>query len=134
VIHFLKVSKKVNVFQRLCGSIRRHLKRTQGETQLKFYTVVAWLTLLYGSETWVTTKWDESRIEAAEMRFLRAIKGCSHLDRVQNEDIRNEIRITGIHEIRNKYKQNWVEHLQRMQNYRLPKQAFKCYPREKRDS
>jgi hypothetical protein len=52
-------------------SIRKHLKKTRTDNQTKFYKVVARPTLLYGSETWVTTKRCMSRLEAAEMRFLR---------------------------------------------------------------
>jgi hypothetical protein len=42
--------------------------------------------LLYGRETRVVTNQDESRTEAAEMRFLRAAKGSSRLDRLRTED------------------------------------------------
>ena len=41
---------------------------------MKFYKVVARPTLLYGSETWVTTKRHTTRLEAAEMCFLRSVK------------------------------------------------------------
>jgi hypothetical protein len=44
-------------------------KEQQEERQLKFYKVLAVLTLLYGSETWVLTKKDKSRTQAAEIRF-----------------------------------------------------------------
>jgi len=44
-------------------------------TLIKFYKVVASTTLLYGSETWVTAKRDMTRLEAAEMRFVRSVKG-----------------------------------------------------------
>lgn len=63
------------------------------------------------------------------MRFLRAVTGCSRLDRLQNKDIRNELSIRGIPEM-NTYKQNSVELLQRMKNDRLPKQAFKYHTRK----
>jgi hypothetical protein len=66
--------KKISRFQRICGAIRKHLKKTHTDTQMKFYKVVARPTLLYGSETWVTTKRDMTRLEAAEMRFLRSVK------------------------------------------------------------
>jgi hypothetical protein len=46
--------KKMNRFQRICGTIRKHLKKTRTDTQLKLYKVVARPALLYGSETWVT--------------------------------------------------------------------------------
>ena len=48
--------KKINRFQGICGTIRKHLKKTRTVTQMKFYKVVARPSLLYGSETWVTTK------------------------------------------------------------------------------
>jgi hypothetical protein len=37
---------------------------------------------LYGSETWVTTKRDMTRLEAAEMHFLRSVKGYTGLDKI----------------------------------------------------
>jgi len=64
------IKKKVKKFQRICGTIRKHLNKTRTDTQMKFYKVVARPTLLYGSETWVTTTRDMTRLEAAEMLFL----------------------------------------------------------------
>ena len=55
---------------------------------MKFYEVVAKPSLLYGSETWVPTKRDMSRLEAAEMRFLRSVTGYTRLDKIRSEDIR----------------------------------------------
>ena len=52
---------------RICGTIRKHLKKTRTDTQMKFYKIVARPTLLYGSETWVTTTRDMTGLEAAEM-------------------------------------------------------------------
>ena len=54
---------------------------------MKFYEVVARPTLLYGSETWVTTTRDMTRLEAAEMRFLRSVKGYTRLDKIRSEVI-----------------------------------------------
>jgi len=45
---------------------------------MKFYKVVVRPTLLYGSETWVTTKRDMNSLEAAEMRFIRSGKGYTN--------------------------------------------------------
>jgi len=55
-----KFGKKINRFQGICGTIRKHLKKTRTVTQMKFYKVVARPSLLYGSETWVTTKRHDS--------------------------------------------------------------------------
>ena len=72
--HFDQKKKKHRIFQRLCGIIRIYLKKPRIDTQMKFYKVVARPTLLYGSETWVSTKRDMTRLEAAEMRFFRSAK------------------------------------------------------------
>ena len=55
---------------------------------MKFYKVVARPSLLYGSETWVTTKRDINDVEAAEMRFLRSVTGYTRLDKIRSEVIR----------------------------------------------
>jgi hypothetical protein len=43
--------------------------------------------LLYGSETWTSRKRDCNRTQAAEMKYLRTVKGCTKLDQTRNEDI-----------------------------------------------
>jgi hypothetical protein len=100
---------------------------------MKFYKVVARPTLLYGSETWVTTTRDITRPEAAEMRFLRSVKGYTTLDKIRSEVIREDLEISGIQDVRSKHKQNWINHLQRMDNTRLPKHALNYKPRGRRD-
>ena len=80
--------KKINNFQVICCTIRKRLKTTRTDTQMKFYKVVARPSLLYGSETWVTTKRDMTRLEAAEMRFLRSVKGYTRLDKIRSEVIK----------------------------------------------
>jgi hypothetical protein len=99
---------------------------------MKFYKVVARPTLLYGSETWVTTKRDMTRLEAAEMRFLRSVKGYTRLDKILIEVTRKELVISGIQDVRSKHKQDWIDHLQIMDNNRLPKHAVNYKPRRRR--
>ena len=125
--------KKINRSQGICGTIRKHLKKTPTHTQMKFYKVVARPSLLYGSETWVTTKKDMTLLEAAEMRFLRSVTGYTRLDKIRSEVIRKELEISGIQDVRLKHKQNWINHLERMDNTRLPKHALNYKPRGRRD-
>ena len=56
---------------------------------MKFYKVVARPTLLYSSETWVTTTRDMTRLESAEMRFLRSVKGYTRLDKKKKRSHKN---------------------------------------------
>ena len=100
---------------------------------MKFYKVVARQSLLYGSETWVTTKRGMTRLEAAEMRFLRSVTGYIRLDRIRSKVIRKELEISGIQDVRLKYEQNWINHLERMDNTRLPKHALNYKPRGRKD-
>jgi len=100
---------------------------------MKCYKVVARPSLLYGSETWVTTKRDMTRLEAAEMRFLKSVTGYTRLDKIRSEVIRKELEISGAQEVRLKYKQDWINHLERIDNTRLPKHALNCKPRGRRD-
>ena len=54
-----------------------------------YFKVVARPTLLYGSETRVTTKRDMTGLEAAEIRFLRSVKGYTRLDKIRSEFTRD---------------------------------------------
>jgi len=94
---------------------------------MKSYKVVARPSLLYGSETWVTTKRDMTRVEAAEMRFLRSVTGYTRQDKIRSEVIRKELEVSGKQDVRLKYKENWINRLERMDT-RLPKLALNYQP------
>ena len=79
-------------------------------------------SLLYGSETWVTTQRNLTWLEAAEMRFLRSVTEYTRLDKIRSEDIRQKLEISGIKDERLKHKQNWINQLERMDNTRFLKQ------------
>ena len=100
---------------------------------MQFYNVVARPTVLHGSETWVTAKRDVIRLEAAEMGFLRSVKGYTRLDKIRGEVISKELEISGIQDVKYKHKQNWINHLERMDNTRLPKHALTYKPRGRMD-
>jgi len=72
---------------------------------MKFHKLVSRTSLLYGSETWVTTGRDMTGPEAAEMLFLRTVTGYRRLDKIRREVKRTEIEISGIQDLRLKYKQ-----------------------------
>jgi hypothetical protein len=41
---------------------------------------------------------DWNTIQAAEIKYLRTVKGCTRLDQIRNEDIRNELGISPLSE------------------------------------
>jgi hypothetical protein len=80
--------------------------------------------LLYDSETWTLRKRDWNRIQAAKMKYLRTVKGCTRLDQIRNEDIRHELGISPLSEKIIEYRNKWKSHLQRMEHTRNPLQAY----------
>jgi hypothetical protein len=102
--------KKINIFQGIRGIIRRNLKKTRSDTQISFYKVATLSPLLYESETLVTIKREENRIEAAEKRSLSGVKRCACLDKLRSKDARKQLKVSSIQEIGSRYKQNWIDH------------------------
>ena len=74
-----------------------------------------------------------TRLEPAEMRFLISVKGYTRLDKIRSEVIRKELEISGIQDVRSEYKQNWISHLERTDNTRLPKHTLNYKLRGRRD-
>jgi len=67
-----------------------------------------------------------TRLEAAEIHFLSSVTGYTRLDKIRSEVIRKELEISGIQDVRLKYRQNWINHLERMESTILPKKALNC--------
>ena len=63
---------------------RRMPVKLRGEV----YKIVVRPALLYGAETWATTRGQEARLEVNEMRLLRWMCGVTRRDKIRNEHIR----------------------------------------------
>ena len=87
---------------------------------------------MHGSESWVTNTKHKQIIQAAEMKFLRSVKRCSRLDRIRNENIREELKIYNLNERIEENREKWKEHLNRMENERIPKIIRGYRPKGKR--
>ena len=59
----------------------------------KVYKTVIRPAMLYGADTWATTKRQEKRIEVSEMRMLRWMSGVTRKDKIRNEHIRGTTRV-----------------------------------------
>ena len=66
------------------------------------------------------------------MKFLRSVKGCTRLDKLRNTQIRDELGVQGVTEKLQDHKHRWKEHILRMPNERIPKQAMEYQPNGKR--
>jgi hypothetical protein len=70
--------EKLQALQVMYGTLNRVFKNeTWIYTKLKFFKVIATPVAMYGRESFVTKQQDKSRIQLAEMKFLRNVKGFS---------------------------------------------------------
>jgi len=89
--------------------------------------------LKFGSEAWVLKKREERRLEAAQIKFLRHLLGITKLDKEKNECIKGK---GGAHNMVKEIKQyqvKWLQHVQRMDTNRIPKQALQYQPKGPRN-
>ena len=77
--------------------------------------------LMYASENWSLNRSDKRKIEPAEMRFLRPMAGYTLLYKERSSDIREQLDNFNINDKLTKYKINWREHIQRVDDNRLTK-------------
>ena len=69
--------------------------------------------LLYGHESWVTKKRLDSRIQAADMKVLRLIKGGTGRDKIRNTYIHDEFHIKPILDVIREGTFRWLGHVLR---------------------
>jgi hypothetical protein len=89
-------------------------------------------TFLYGSENWTLTALQRRRIEAAEMKLLRPLAGYALYDHKTNVSIRRELQTDCILDKIDEYRRNWLLHLQRMPQNRIPLKLYHYSPQGKR--
>jgi hypothetical protein len=107
-------------------------RKMRTETILKAYNILILLTFLYGSENWTLTASQRRRTEAAEMKLLRHLAGYTPYDHKANDSIRREIQITCILDKIDEYGLNWLLHLQRMPQNRIPLKSYHYRPHGRR--
>ena len=94
------------------------------ETKLRIHNITAKAALKFGSEAWVLKKREEQRLEAAQMNFLRQPLGITKLDKEKNQRIRQKTGAQNIIKEIKLYQEKWLQHVQRMDTNRLPKQEL----------
>ena len=80
----------------------------------KVYKTVVRPALLYGAETWATTRGQEARLEVKEVRMLRWMCGVTRRDHIQNEHIRRTTRVVQASRKITEQRLKWYGHVRRM--------------------
>ena len=86
----------------------------------------------FGSEAWVMKKREEQHLEAAQMKFLRHLLRITKLDKEKNQCIREKTGAQNILKEIKQYQEKWLQHIQRMDTNRIPKQALQYKPKGRR--
>jgi len=125
---------KLQTYNKINGAIRRHFgKKVNKETKLRILNITAKAALKFGSEAWVLKKTEEQRLEATQMKFLRHLIGITKLDKEKNRCIRGKTGAQNIVKEIKQYQKKWLQHVQRMNRNRLPRQALKYRPEGRRN-
>jgi len=103
------------------------------ERKLIIRNITAKAALKFGSETWVLKKREEQRLEVAQIKFLRHLLGITKLDKEKNQYIRGKTGAQNIVEEIKQYQKKWLQHVQRMDKNRLPRQVLKYRPEGRRN-
>ena len=127
------VESKLAKFLQLIGTIKRTiLRKVRTETILKINNTLVLPTFLYRSENWTPRALQRRIIEAAEMKLLRPLAGYTLYDHKINDYLNRELRIIGILDKIDEYRQNWFRHLQRMPQNRIPLKSYHYRPQGRR--
>ena len=103
------------------------------ETKLRNHNITAKAALKFGSEALVLKKREKQRLEAAQIKFLRHLLGLTKLDKEKNHCIRGKTGTQNIVKEIKQYQKKWLQHVQRMDRNRLPRQALKYRPEGRRN-
>ncbi|KAL1263714.1 hypothetical protein QQF64_006453, partial [Cirrhinus molitorella] len=111
---------------------RSFVVKKELKAKLSIYQSIYVPTLTYGHELWVMTERTRSRIQAAEMSFLRRVVGRSLRDRVRSAVTREELGVEPLLLHIERGQLRWLRHLFRMPPGRLPGEVFRACPTGKR--
>ena len=119
----IDLEDKLQTYNKINRTIRRHFgKQMNKETKLRIHNITAKEALKFRSEVWVLKKREEQRLEAAQMKFLRHLRGITKLDKEKNQRIREKTGAQNIVKEIKQYQKKWLQHVQRMDRNRLPRQ------------
>jgi len=120
---------KLQTYNKIKGDTRRHFgKQINKNTKLRIHNITAKTAFKFGSEAWVLKEREEQRLEAAQMKSLRHLLGITKLDKNKNVLDKKTGAQNIIKEIK-QYQKKWLQHVQRMETNRLPKQALQYKPK-----
>jgi hypothetical protein len=103
-----------------------------GVVYLLAITMLVMPTFLYGSENWTPTVLHRRKTVTAEMKLLRPLARYTLYDHKTNDSVRRELQTECILDKIDEYRRNWILHLQRMPQNRIPLKSYHYRPQGRR--
>jgi hypothetical protein len=94
------------------------------ETNLRIHNITAKAALKFESKAWILKKKEEQRLEATQMKFLRHLPVITKQKKKKNQCIREKTGAEDTVKEIKQYQEKWLQHIQRMDTNRIPKQAL----------
>ena len=115
----------------VASQLRSHVfnkKELSTDTKLAIHRAIYRPTIMYGSESWVDCGYMVHNLEVSDMRILRSIARVNRREQwdnhIRNDDIRENLGVLSVEEAARVSRLRWFGHVQRMQDYRLPKRIL----------
>jgi len=121
----IRIGKAASTFRLLQTTWKAKIKL---QTKLKIYNAVVIPTLLYGSESWSTTRKQEERLDVFDSRCLRLILKIRWWHHTRNSDVRERTQQPYASTLLKRNRLRWFGHVQRMDTHRLPKRLYHWDP------
>ena len=86
-------------------------KKVPVKLKSKLYKTVVRSAMVYGSECWALRKQEEQRLHTTEMKMLRWSQGKTRKDRIKNETIRGNAKVTPINSVLTQKRLSWYGHV-----------------------
>ncbi|TWW62742.1 hypothetical protein D4764_04G0013890 [Takifugu flavidus] len=123
-----EINRRIGAASAVMQALNRSVvvkKELSRKARLSIYRSIYVPILTCGHQCWVITERTRSRIQAAEMSFLRRVAGLSLRDRVRSSDIREELAVEPLLLHIERSQLGWLGHLARMPSGRLPLEVFR---------
>lgn len=120
-----RIGKASSAFRQLLTTWKAKISLT---TKIKIYNAVVIPTLLYGAETWSSTRKQEERLDAFDSRCLRIILKIKWWHHTRNSDVRERTQQPYASTLLRRRRLRWFGHVQRMGPQRIPLKLYHWDP------
>lgn len=115
-----RMGKAYSAFARLAARVWDNPKLTI-KTKCAVYSSCVLSTLLYASESWTTSRRQESKLNSFHFRCLRRILGITWRDRITNVEVLRRTGLPTLFYMLKLRRLRWLGHVFRMEDGRIPK-------------